>query len=63
MLKCKQACVLLSQSQDRTLTPRERLSVLVHLAFCPHCRRYRKQLKFIRDNLKVWQQKPGMGSD
>ncbi len=55
MLKCKEACVLLSQSQDRTLTLSERLSVWVHLAVCPHCRRYRKQLKFIRKNIKNWQ--------
>lgn len=57
MLKCKEACVLLSESQDRRLSLGENLSVLLHLALCPHCRRYRKQLKFIRQNLKYWQQR------
>lgn len=55
MLKCKQACVLLSESQDRKLSLKEKCLVLVHLAVCPHCRRYRRQLEFIRKNLKNWQ--------
>lgn len=54
MLKCKEACTLLSQSQDRPLTLRERISLLIHLAICPHCRRYRKQLLFIRRNIQQW---------
>lgn len=56
MLKCKEACALLSESQDRRLTLRERARLLVHLALCPHCRRYRSQLGFIRKNLKNWQE-------
>lgn len=44
MLKCREACKLLSEAQDRKLTPRERLSLKLHLFVCIHCRRYRKQL-------------------
>lgn len=55
MLKCKEACALLSESQDRKLSRAEQLSVLVHLAVCPHCRRYRRQLAFVRTQLKKWQ--------
>ena len=51
MLKCREACKLLSEAQDRKLTLRER--VLLNF----HCRRYRKQLAFLRANLKKWQQK------
>ena len=54
MLKCKEACVLLSQSQDRPLTWRERVALLLHIAICPHCRRYRKQLQFIRQHIQQW---------
>ncbi|MFC3873133.1 zf-HC2 domain-containing protein [Neisseria musculi] len=56
MLKCKEACILLSESQDRRLSMRERLSVVMHLAVCPSCRCYRSQLAFIRRNIKEWQQ-------
>lgn len=55
MLKCKEACALLSESQDRKLSRTEKLSLLVHLAVCPHCRRYRRQLGFVRTQLKKWQ--------
>ena len=57
MLKCREACKLLSETQDRNLAPRERLSLKLHLFACIHCRRYRKQLAFLRANLKKWQQK------
>ena len=57
MLKCREACKLLSEAQDRKLTPRERLSLKLHLFACIQCRRYRKQLAFLRANLKKWQQK------
>ncbi|MFH6974417.1 zf-HC2 domain-containing protein [Neisseria sp. 23W00296] len=55
MLKCRQACRLLSEAQDRRLTRRERLALAYHLFICVHCRRYRKQLAFLRNNLKRWQ--------
>ncbi|MDO5059914.1 MAG: zf-HC2 domain-containing protein, partial [Neisseria sp.] len=52
MLKCKEACSLLSQSQDRPLTFRERITLRLHLLFCVHCRRYRKQLDVIRESVR-----------
>ncbi len=55
MLKCRQACRLLSEAQDRRLTRRERLALAYHLLICVHCRRYRKQLAFLRDKLQKWQ--------
>lgn len=54
MLNCKQAAVLLSQSQDRRLSRKERLLLRLHLMFCPHCRLYRKQMAFIRRNVRRW---------
>lgn len=54
MLDCKHAARLLSQQQDRRLTPRERLQLRLHLMICPHCRRYGKQMDFIRDNVREW---------
>lgn len=40
--------MLLSQSQDRRLTPRERISLQVHLAACRGCRNFRRQIAFLR---------------
>lgn len=56
MLNCKQACALYSESLDRKLTISERGNLYLHLALCGHCRRYRKQLLFIRKNIGNWQQ-------
>ena len=57
MLSCKQACALLSAGQDRKLSLAEKGWLLLHLAVCPHCRRYRKQLRFIRSQLHNWQER------
>ena len=54
MFKCREVCKLLSEAQDRKLTLRERVLLNFHLAVCPPCRRYRKQLAFLRKNLKKW---------
>ncbi|MDO5070291.1 zf-HC2 domain-containing protein [Neisseria sp. Dent CA1/247] len=57
MLNCKQACALYSESLDRKLTIAERGKLYLHLALCAHCRRYRKQMLFIRQNIGNWQRK------
>ena len=54
MFNCREACTLLAEAQDRKLTLRERVLLNFHLAVCPPCRRYRKQLAFLRENLKKW---------
>ena len=45
---CKQASRLQSESLDRPLTFFERLGLRLHLLLCKWCRRYGKQLKFLR---------------
>ena len=35
MFKCREACKLLSEAQDRKLTLRERVLLNFHLAVCP----------------------------
>lgn len=42
------------RSARQELTLRERVLLNFHLAVCPPCRRYRKQLAFLRENLKKW---------
>lgn len=48
MLKCQDTSQLISESFDRKLTLRERLGIRMHLTMCRFCRRYKKQLEFIR---------------
>ncbi|GAB5604283.1 zf-HC2 domain-containing protein [Sideroxyarcus sp. TK5] len=48
MLDCKHNTELLSQSQDRPITWRERLAMRMHLMMCKGCRNFEKQLAFIR---------------
>ena len=45
---CKQASVLLSQSQDRPLGLVERLRLRAHLAICESCRRVSAQFGILR---------------
>lgn len=46
---CKQASRLQSEGMDRPLTFLERFGLRIHLFLCKWCRRYGKQLKFLRD--------------
>ncbi|WP_221763694.1 zf-HC2 domain-containing protein [Methyloradius palustris] len=48
MLSCKEASRLISQSLDRQLTVRERLSLRFHLLLCDMCTTFRRQLSLIR---------------
>lgn len=48
MLNCQETSRLLSQSQDRPLTIKERLSLRLHLLMCDACDRIAQQLRFLR---------------
>ncbi|MCI0683991.1 MAG: zf-HC2 domain-containing protein [Gemmataceae bacterium] len=48
-LSCRRASVLISAAKDRKLSPRERISLLVHLLICSSCRRFARQLEKLRD--------------
>jgi hypothetical protein len=48
MLTCKHATKLMSQSQDRPLTLRERIGLRLHLMMCSGCTQFERQLHFIR---------------
>ena len=51
MLSCKEATRLLSQAQDRRLTPGERIKLALHLVACTACTRFSKQLALLRGAL------------
>jgi len=54
MLSCKEATRLVSESLDRELPVRQRLSLRFHLMMCYLCRRYRKQLHFLRSLMRLY---------
>ena len=50
-MRCDQASRLISHSQERQLNGAERCALSFHLLICRVCRKYRKQLKFMRNIL------------
>ena len=47
-LRCDGASHLVSDSLDRGLTRTEGMAVRTHLMICGNCRRFRRQLQFLR---------------
>jgi hypothetical protein len=50
---CLEATRLQSQALERVLTLRERIGLKIHLALCSWCKRYGKQLRFLRSAAKL----------
>jgi len=48
MITCKQATQLISEKLDRDLGLWQRLSLKFHLFLCRYCRKYARQLDFLR---------------
>ena len=48
MASCKETAQLISESLDRQLNFRERMSLRLHTLRCDVCARYAKQLKFLK---------------
>ncbi|MCI0364094.1 MAG: zf-HC2 domain-containing protein [Phycisphaerales bacterium] len=45
---CQHASRLISESMDRQISGKERLSLRFHLLICSYCRRFRRQLARLR---------------
>jgi predicted anti-sigma-YlaC factor YlaD len=50
-MRCDRASRLLSHSQERQLNGAERCALSFHLLICTACRKYKRQLKFMRSVL------------
>jgi hypothetical protein len=46
---CKHAARLQSEALDHPLTLRQRAGLRIHLTLCAWCRRYGKQIRFLRE--------------
>ena len=53
MLTCKEASRLLSEGQERPLSVSERWSLRLHLWMCDNCRRFDRQMDFLRSALQL----------
>jgi hypothetical protein len=53
MLSCKDVTHLISQSMDASLPIGKRVGVRLHLLICIFCRRYERQLRMIRETLRL----------
>jgi hypothetical protein len=52
MMTCKDASRLISEGQERELKSRERWSLRIHLWLCDNCRRFNRQIRFLRQALQ-----------
>ena len=52
LFRCRDISHLVSQMQDRELTPSERRRVRWHLAVCTACMKFEKQLRFLGDAMR-----------
>ncbi|HHD64771.1 MAG TPA: zf-HC2 domain-containing protein [Desulfobulbaceae bacterium] len=53
IFSCKQITELISESMDRKLPIYRRIGIRIHLMMCYLCRRYKKQLLFLRTVLQA----------
>ena len=63
MLTCKEQVARSSDYLDGQLTFRERLLVRHHLMFCPHCRRFIRQMRLMQATLKIMPEEPVKEAD
>lgn len=56
---CKETSALLSQAQDRRLSPGERAGLYLHLIACEGCRNFRRQMLFLRAAMKRYLDRDG----
>ncbi|AMT87823.1 MULTISPECIES: anti-sigma factor family protein [Pseudomonas] len=63
MLTCKEQVARSSDYLDGQLSFRETLMVRHHLLFCPHCRRFMRQMRVMQATLKALPDKPDENVD
>ena len=61
-LTCEQSTRLVSESLDRDLPRGERWAVRLHALCCRSCRRYRRQILFLREAVRRGGREPDTGT-
>lgn len=54
MLSCHQATRLLSESQERELSTKEKVGLKFHTAMCSGCRNFGKNVETLREAMQVF---------
>jgi hypothetical protein len=62
-LKCEGASALASRELDEPLGPSQRLAMWGHLLACGPCRRFRRQVRFLRRALRERHAGPAVAED
>lgn len=57
-MHCLDASRTMSAAQEHELTPGERVSLQNHLAVCPQCREFERQVAFLRDSMRTYVRRP-----
>jgi hypothetical protein len=60
---CEEVLPVLSQSLERKLTLRERVTLRLHFLICVYCIRYLKQLRLMRNAVRARSQQIETGTD
>lgn len=53
-MHCLDATRTMSAVQEHELAPAERVSLQSHLAICPQCREFERQVTFLRDSMRTY---------
>jgi len=53
MFKCKEVTRMVSESLDRKLPLYQRIGVRIHLLMCKFCSRFKRQLLFLRETIRL----------
>jgi hypothetical protein len=54
MMNCRQATELISESQERSLTLREKMSLRVHVMMCSGCKNFSLQVPFLSNAMTAY---------
>jgi predicted anti-sigma-YlaC factor YlaD len=53
MMTCKEASRLISEGQERPMSLMERWGLRIHLWMCDNCRKFDRQIAFLRKALRM----------
>ncbi|HXD06815.1 MAG TPA: zf-HC2 domain-containing protein [Burkholderiaceae bacterium] len=53
-LKCQEAARLITAQSDRSLGPRERIVLRLHLMACDACPKFQRQVRLISEAMARW---------
>lgn len=57
-MHCQDATRALSAAQERKLELGERVGLQLHLAICPYCRDFERQVAFLRESMRSYARRP-----